>query len=101
MTFLWPSMLWLLLATPVLITAYIWLLRRKKKAALRYASLTMVKDAMAAGQRFRRHLPPLLFLVALIVMIVAIARPMAVAVRRVPLFRRELHGLGPAGGAGQ
>src|SRR5437667_3087356 len=78
MTFLWPSMLWLLLATPVLITAYIWLLRRKKKAALRYASLTMVKDAMAAGQRFRRHLPPLLFLVALIVMIVAIARPMAV-----------------------
>src|SRR5437667_4995814 len=78
MTFLWPSMLWLLLATPVLITAYIWLLRRKSKAALRYASLTMVKDAMAAGQRFRRHLPPLLFLVALIVMIVAIARPMAV-----------------------
>ena len=78
MTFLWPSLLWLLLATPVLITAHIWLLRRKKKAALRYASLTMVKDAMAAGQRFRRHLPPLLFLVALIVMIVAIARPMAV-----------------------
>ena len=38
----------------------------------------MVKEAMGAGQRFRRHIPPLLFLLALIAMIVAIARPAAV-----------------------
>src|SRR6267142_2711026 len=78
MKFLWPEMLWLLLLVPVLVAAYFFLLRRKKEAALRYASLSMVKEAMGAGQRFRRHIPPLLFLIALIVMIVAIARPAAV-----------------------
>ena len=46
--------------------------------AVRYASLAMVKDAMGAGNRFRRHIPPLLFLCALTLMIVAIARPAAV-----------------------
>ena len=78
MTFLWPEVLWLLLIVPALVAAYFFLLRRKKEAALRYASLSIVKEAMGAGQRFRRHIPPLLFLVALIAMILAIARPAAV-----------------------
>jgi Ca-activated chloride channel family protein len=77
MTFLWPELLWLLLAVPALIGIYILLLRRKKKQVLRYASLGMVRDAMGAAQRLRRHVPPLLFLLALIVLIVAIARPTA------------------------
>jgi len=77
MTFLWPELLWLLVAVPALIGLYVLLLRRKKKQALRYASLGMVRDAMGAGQRFRRHVPPLLFLLALIVLVVAIARPTA------------------------
>jgi Ca-activated chloride channel family protein len=78
MTFLWPNMLWLLLAVPALVAAYLVLLRRKKKAALRYASLAIVKDAMGVGARLRRHVPPLLFLVGLIVMILAVARPAAI-----------------------
>jgi Ca-activated chloride channel family protein len=78
MKFLWPEMLWLLLLVPVLVAAYIFLLRRKQQTALRYASLSMVKEAMGKGQRLRRHVPPMLFLLALIVMIVAIARPAAV-----------------------
>lgn len=78
MTFLWPELLWLLAAVPLLVLAYVLILRRKRKAALRYASLSMVKDAMGAGAGFRRHVPPLLFLVALIVMIAAVARPAAV-----------------------
>jgi Ca-activated chloride channel family protein len=78
MTFLWPEMLWLLFTVPLLVAAYFFLLRRKKQAALRYASLSMVKEAMGPGQKIRRHIPPLLFLLALIVMIVAIARPAAV-----------------------
>ena len=78
MTFLWPEFLWLLLLVPVLIAAYLLILRRKRKLALRYASLNMVREAMGAGPRIRRHVPPLLFLVALVVMIVAIARPAAV-----------------------
>jgi Ca-activated chloride channel family protein len=78
MTFVWPQMLWLLAAVPVVITVYVMLMRRKRKAALRYASLTLVKDAQGAGQRVRRHVPPFLFLIALILMLVAIARPAAV-----------------------
>ncbi len=78
MTFLWPGMLWLLLAVPLLVAVYVFLLRRKKKTALRYASLSLVKEALGAGQRFRRHVPPLLFLLALATLLVAVARPAAI-----------------------
>jgi Ca-activated chloride channel family protein len=78
MTFLWPEMLWLLLIVPALVGGYFYILRRKRESALRYASLSMVKEAMGTGQRLRRHIPPLLFLIALIAMILAIARPAAV-----------------------
>ena len=62
MKFLWPETLWLLFAVPVLVAVYVVLLRRRKKVALRYASLTIVKEAMGAGQSERRHVPPLLIL---------------------------------------
>jgi Ca-activated chloride channel family protein len=78
MSFLWPELLWLLAALPALLAAYFVVLRRKKKLALRYASLAMVKEAMSAGQRVRRHVPPLLFLAAVTCMIAATARPTAV-----------------------
>jgi Ca-activated chloride channel family protein len=78
MTFLWPEMLWLLLIVPALVAGYFYILRRKQASAIKYASLTMVKEAIGATQRFRRHIPPLLFLIALIAMMVAIARPAAI-----------------------
>jgi len=78
MTFLWPELLWLLLAVPALVAAYIFLLGRKKKSALRYGSLSLVKEAMDAGHRFRRHIPPLLFLIAITALILAVARPATV-----------------------
>jgi Ca-activated chloride channel family protein len=71
-------MLWLLLSVPALVGAYLLLLRRKKKAALAYASLDLIKEALGAGQNLRRHIPPLLLLLALAVMIAALARPAAV-----------------------
>jgi Ca-activated chloride channel family protein len=78
MTFLWPELLWLLLALPLLVAAYLLLLRRKQRSALRYASLSGIRDALGATQRIRRHIPPALFLLALTLMIVGIARPAAV-----------------------
>ncbi len=78
MTFLWPEMLWLLLAAPLLVAAYLWLLRRRKKNALRYASLSLMKVALGPAHRLRRHVPPLLFLLAVIASVLAIARPSAV-----------------------
>ena len=76
--FLWPSLLWLLVVIPLLVVLYVWLLRRKKKMALRYASLSIVREAMGRGQGLRRHVPPALFLLAIAAMLIAAARPMAV-----------------------
>jgi Ca-activated chloride channel family protein len=78
MNFLWPRMLWLLAALPLLVAMYFWLLGRKKKLSLRYASLDIVKQAMGQSLGFRRHLPPLLFLLAMLAMLLAAARPQAV-----------------------
>jgi Ca-activated chloride channel homolog len=78
MSFAWPEMLWLLLLVPAVAFAYVLLLRRKKKAALRYTSLGLIREALGAGQRLRRHIPPFLFLLALTLLLVAIARPTAV-----------------------
>jgi Ca-activated chloride channel family protein len=78
MNFLWPEMLWLLLALPALVAFYLFLLRRKKKEALRYANLALLKEAMSTRSRFRQHLPPLLFLLAIAGLLLAVARPAAV-----------------------
>lgn len=77
MSFLWTEMLWLLLIVPVLIAVYIFLQRRRQKYALRYASLSLVKEALGRGPGIRRHIPPIIFLLGLAVMIVALARPVA------------------------
>jgi Ca-activated chloride channel family protein len=78
MQFLWPEFLWSLLAVPLLVLLYIWLLRRKKKLAVRYASLSIIKEAMGPGQNIRRHIPPALFLLAVAAMLLAASRPTAV-----------------------
>ena len=75
MTFLWPEMLWGLLVLPMLVAAYVMILQRKKKLAVRYANLAMVREAMGASQRIRRHIPPAIFLLALAAMLLALARP--------------------------
>jgi len=77
-TFLWPEMLWLLVAVPLVIAGYLWLLRRKRKQAVRYANLAMIKDAVGASGKWRRHVPPVLFLLAIIAMLLAVTRPAAV-----------------------
>ena len=80
MTFLWPQYLWLLLALPVLPAAYLWLLRRRGRAALRYRDMATVRAAMV-GSQWRRHAPAALLFVACALALLAAARPMA----RVPL----------------
>jgi len=80
MTFLWPSLLWLLLAVPVLVAAYAWILRRRRKDAVRYASLALVKQALGPRAGLRRHIPPALFLAAIVAALVGIARPSAIVV---------------------
>lgn len=74
MHFLWPQTLWAMLALPLLPVAYLWLLRRRRRAAVRFSSLGVVRAA-AQGRNWRRHLPPALFLLACTLMLLGAARP--------------------------
>ena len=78
MRFLWPYSLWLLTIVPLSIAGYLYALRRRKRTALRYASLSLVRDALGSGQWLRRHLPPLAILVAIACALLGLARPSAV-----------------------
>ena len=75
MTFLFTPALWLLLAVPPLVAAYIFVARRREKNAFRYLPLMTGGRPGRAG--WRRHLPPALLLLALITLILASARPAA------------------------
>ena len=77
MTFLWPELLWSLLLLPALIALYLWLMRRRKKLAVRYASLAIVREALGSRPAWRRHLPAALFLLSIAALLLASARPFA------------------------
>jgi Ca-activated chloride channel homolog len=77
MSLLWPGFLLLLGLVPLLIAAYIWALRRRR-VALRYSSLSLVRAALPRSARWRRHLPFALFLLALSSLSVALARPVQI-----------------------
>ncbi|MEO8133688.1 MAG: VWA domain-containing protein [Betaproteobacteria bacterium] len=78
MTFLWPTMLWLLVLVPLLVLYYAQLLMRQRKVAQRFASLKMVGLPPGTTGWLLRHGPPILLLLGLSAMIFAIARPQAV-----------------------
>ena len=75
MNFLWPQYLWLLLALPMLPVLYLWLLRRRGKAALRYSTLEVIREA--SGRQWRRHVPPALLWMACSLLLLAVSRPLA------------------------
>jgi Ca-activated chloride channel family protein len=77
MSFVWPEALFLLLTVPALAAWYVWLLHRRKKHALRYPSLALLRAATGSTSRIRPHIPPLLLLLALAALCLAIARPRA------------------------
>jgi len=85
MSFLWPWFLLHLVLIPVLVAFYIWILWRKRKFAVRYSSLSLIHEALPKHARWRQHLPFVIFLLAVVCLSTAIARPVAVV--RVPLNR--------------
>ncbi|MEO7912059.1 MAG: VWA domain-containing protein [Roseiflexaceae bacterium] len=78
MDILWPGFLFLLAIVPLLIGAYIWMLRRRRRFTVRYSSLSLVRAALPRFSRWRRHLPFALFLVGLASLVVAMARPVVI-----------------------
>ena len=85
MKFLWPSALLALALIPLLILLFIWRQRRRRRFAVRYSSLSLLRAALPAQSRLRRYLPMALFCLALISLVVGLARP--VAATQVPAGR--------------
>ena len=77
MSFIWPQALVLLLLVPVLAALYVWAQTRRRRFALRYASVSLVQQAVGRGPGIRRHIPAALYLLALTAMIFALSRPQA------------------------
>ena len=75
MSFLWSNLLYLLFLIPLIIAAYILILRRRRRFAVRYSSLSLVREAMAHQSWLRRHLPFIFFLLTLASLTLALARP--------------------------
>ena len=77
MSLLWPGFLYLFFLIPVAIAVYIWFLQRRRRFAVRYSSLSLVREAVAKQSWLRKHLPFILFLIALASLVLALARPTA------------------------
>ena len=77
MSFLAPGRLWLLLAVAALLAAYVVLQRRRPAYALRFSELDLLASLVPRAAAWRRHAPPALLLLSLVVLTTAFARPQA------------------------
>src|SRR6185436_18637310 len=77
MSLLWPGFLYLFLLIPLAVFVYILVLRRRRRFAVRYSSLSLVREAAARQSWLRKHLPFVLFLLALTSLVFALTRPVA------------------------
>ena len=77
MGLLWPVYLLLLIAIPLVVLAYLLVLRRRRRFAVHYSSLSLMRQAMPGGTRWKRHLPFVLIVLALTLLVLALSRPFA------------------------
>jgi Ca-activated chloride channel homolog len=78
MDLLWPGSLLLIGLVPLLIVIYVWMLRRRQRSAVRYSSLSLVREALPQNSHWRRHVPFALFLAALLSLVIALGRPVSI-----------------------
>jgi Ca-activated chloride channel family protein len=88
MTFYTPQSLLLLILVPLLLLAYLWQLRRKRKNAVRYSNVALIRQAIPRRSRWKRHVPVALFLASIGVLAIAAARPQIS--EEVPLSRTSI-----------
>jgi len=77
MAFAWPVMLWALLALPLLVWGYRGVLRRQARLRQRFADAHLLSHLLAPVSPWRRHLPVAVYLVAILLLVLAMARPIA------------------------
>jgi Ca-activated chloride channel homolog len=75
MTLLWPSMLWLLLAVPLLVFGYVQLAKRRSRAQGELGTMGVFRTGAGKPLGWRRHVPAAVFLVGVTVLIVGLSRP--------------------------
>jgi Ca-activated chloride channel family protein len=84
-SFRWPWVLPALAIVPLVLLIYVWLLRRKRKVAVRFTSLSLIRAASPGRLSWRRHVPFALLLLTIAAVVLAAARPHA----SVPVSRRD------------
>lgn len=77
MDLLWSPVLYLFALIPILILGYAVILRRHKPYAVRYSSLSLIREALPKQAQWKRHFPFILFLLAVSSLIMAMTRPMS------------------------
>ena len=88
MSFTWPLGLLLALAIPVVLGVYLLAMRRRRKEAVSYSSVALLRSVLPRRSRWRRHLPVALLLSSLAVLAIAAARPQMT--RNVPIGRTSV-----------
>jgi Ca-activated chloride channel family protein len=76
MTFIWPSMLLSLVLVPLIILFYLRIQRRQRLLRAGFARFGS-PQAARRSPGLRRHVPPALFITALSILLIALARPQA------------------------
>ena len=69
--------LWLLLLVPAALAVYVLLQQRRPKDVVRFTNLALLESVVERSPRWRRHVPAGVFLLAMAVLFVGLARPQA------------------------
>jgi len=88
MSLTWPLALLTIFVVPIVLGAYLWKLRRRRKYAVRYSSVALLRSVLPKGSRLRRHLPVGLLLASLALLGFASSRPQVT--RQVPIGRTSI-----------
>jgi len=75
MTFASPLFLTALLLVPVALAVYLLVQRRRSRYAVRFTNVDLLANIVPRSPRWRRHVPPALYLVAIAALGIALARP--------------------------
>ncbi|WP_457254118.1 VWA domain-containing protein [Pedococcus sp. P5_B7] len=75
MSFALPYALLGLLAIPVLVAAYLWQLRRRRRNAVRFSNVALIRAVIPRQRMWRRHVPLALVLGSLALLGLAAGRP--------------------------
>ena len=87
-TFTWPFALLGLLLAPISVGLYVWWLRRRRRYAIEYSNLELVRSAMPARAAWKRHVPFALLIAGITGLAIGAARPQTEV--RVPLSQTTI-----------